>query len=233
MLLRSEFRGENWQEISPDLTNQGTCNNNDRAWGTITSVDESPIKQGVIWVGTDDGNVQLTLDGGKNWTKLNDRIPGLPAGSPVSHVTASHHDPGTAYVSFLRARSSFDASGHAYYCSPELQTYLDLKPYCYKTTDFGKTWTSITGNLPKDEPINVIKEDHKNPNLLFVGTSQSIYVSIDGGATWSSMKNNMPYVPIHDLCIHPRENDLVVGYVRKKFLDRRYFALAGIKPGCS
>lgn len=217
MLLRSDFRGENWQEISPDLSNQGTCNSEGRAWGTIVSVDESPVKQGVIWVGTDDGNVQLTLDAGKSWAKLNDHFPDLPEGSPVTRVTASYHDPGTAYVSFLRARSSFDASGHSYYCDPKLQTYLDLKPYCYKTTDFGKTWTSIAGTLPQDEPINVIKEDHKNPNLLFVGTSQSIYVSIDGGANWRSMKNNMPFVPIHDLCIHPRENDLVVGSFGRSF----------------
>jgi photosystem II stability/assembly factor-like uncharacterized protein len=211
MLLRSDFRGENWQEISPDLTNRETCRDSGKVWGTITSVDESPVKQGVIWVGTDDGNVQLTQDGGESWTKLHDRIPDHPEGYPVTRVTASRHNPGTAYVSFLRARSNFDASGHAYFCSRDLQIRFDLKPYCYKTTDFGKTWTSITGNLPQNYPINVIKEDHKNPNLLFVGTSKCIYVSIDGGANWTPMRNNMPYVPIHDLCIHPRENDLVVG----------------------
>ncbi|HIB04752.1 MAG TPA: hypothetical protein EYO18_03325 [Candidatus Marinimicrobia bacterium] len=217
MLLRSDFRGESWREISPDLTNQRTCADNEKVWGTITSIDESPVKQGVIWVGTDDGNVQLTQDGGKTWTKLNDRIPKHPEGLQVTRVISSHHNPGTAYVSFLGTRSNFDASGHAYYCSPEIQTHLDLKPYCYKTTDFGKSWTSITGNLPNDEPINVIQEDHKNPNLLFVGTSRCIYVSIDNGANWTSMKNNMPYVPIHDLCIHPRENDLVVGSFGRSF----------------
>jgi len=210
-LLRSDFRGECWQEISPDLTNQGTCSDRGKVWGTITSVDESPVKQGVIWVGTDDGNVQLSQDGGKSWTKLNDRIPYHPEGCPVTRVTASRHYPGIAYVSFLGARSNFDASGHAYFCTPDKRTRFDLKPYCYKTKDFGKTWTAITENLPQDEPINVIKEDHKNPSLLFVGTSKGIYVSMDGGANWTSMKNNMPCVPIHDLCIHPRENDLVVG----------------------
>ena len=217
MLLRSDFRGESWREISPDLTNQGTCANNEKVWGTITSIDESPIKKGVIWVGTDDGNVQLTQDGGKTWTKLNDRIPKHPGELQVTRVSSSHHNPGTAYVSFLGARSNFDASGHAYYCSPEIQTHLNLKPYCYKTTDFGKSWTSITGNLPNNEPINVIQEDHKNPNLLFVGTSRCIYVSIDNGANWTSMKNNMPNVPIHDLCIHPRENDLLVGSFGRSF----------------
>ena len=211
MLLRSDFRGENWREISPDLTNQEICVDNGKVWGTITTIDESPIKQGVIWVGTDDGNIHLTQNGGKTWTKINDNIPKNPKGMYVSHVTASHHYPGKAYVSFLGARSNFDASGHAYYCSPELTTYLNLEPYCYKTTDFGKTWTSITENLPDDEPINVIQEDHKNPNLLFVGSSRCIYVSIDDGTNWISMKNNMPNVPIHDLLIHPRENDLIVG----------------------
>lgn len=217
MLLRSEFRGENWQAISPDLTNQAKCSAKGREWAAIISIAESPVQQGVIWVGTDDGNVQLTLDGGKNWTKLNDHISGLPEGSPVSGVTASYHNAGTAYVSFQRARSSFDASGHAYYCSPALQTHLDLKPYCYKTNDYGRTWTSITADLPQNEPINVVKEDHKNPDLLFVGTSQSIYASIDGGTNWVSMKNNMPYVPIHDLCIHPREHDLIVGSFGRSF----------------
>ena len=206
MLLRSDFRGEAWREISPDLTNQGTCANNEKVWGTITSIDESPIKKGVIWVGTDDGNVQLTQDGGKTWTKLNDRIPKHPGKLQVTRVSSSHHNPGTAYVSFLGARSNFDASGHAYYCTPEIQTHLNLKPYCYKTTDFGKSWTSITGNLPNDEPINVIQEDHKNPNLLFVGTSRCIYVSIDNGANWTSMKNNMPNVCLLYTSPSPRDS---------------------------
>lgn len=193
VLLRSPFRGENWQEISPDLTNKGSDPEDRRIKGTITTIDESPIEQGVIWVGTDDGNVQLTRDNGKTWTKLNDRIPNYP-GYTVTRVTASHHNQGTAYLSFSGLRSKFD-----------------LKPYVYKTTDYGQTWTSIVNNLPDDEPVNVIKEDHKNPKLLFIGTAKAIHVSIDGGNTWTSMRNNMPYIPIHDLCIHPRENDLVVG----------------------
>ena len=193
VLLRSPFRGENWQEISPDLTNQGSNPEDRRIKGTITTIDESPVEQGVIWVGTDDGNVQLTRDNGESWTKLNDRIPDYP-GYTVTRVTASHHHQGTAYVSISGLRSKFD-----------------LKPYVYKTADYGRTWKSIVNNLPDDEPVNVIKEDHKNPNLLFIGTVRSIHVSVDGGNTWTSMRNNMPYIPILDLCIHPRENDLVVG----------------------
>ncbi len=193
VLLRSPFRGEDWQEISPDLTNQESSPKDRRIKGTITTLDESPVEQGVIWVGTDDGNVQLTRDGGKTWTKLNDRIPNYPAYT-VTRIFASFHKQGTAYLTLSGLRSDFD-----------------LKPYVYKTIDYGQTWTSITNNLPKDEPVNVIREDHKNPNLLFVGTAKSIHVSIDSGNTWTSMRNNMPSIPIHDFCIHPRENDLVVG----------------------
>lgn len=211
VLLRSDYKGEHWREISPDLTEQMPCADTGKVWGTITSISESPVKQGLIWVGTDDGNVQLTRDGGRTWTKLNDRIPGHPGLYPVTQMTASHHFPGTAYVSFTGARSNFDASGHAYFCSDTLTSDLDLKPYLYKTTDYGRTWTSLTSTLPQDEPVNVIKEDHRNPDLLFAGTSKNLYVSIDGGAAWAPMRNNMPAVPIHDLHIHPRENDLIVG----------------------
>ncbi len=194
ILLRSDFRGENWKEISPDLTTNdpikiGEFEN--AHYCTITTIDESPVMKGVIWVGTDDGNVQLTKDNGKTWTKLNDRITGNP-GYFVSRVTASHHDTGTAYVTYTGRRRD------------------DSRPFVYKTNDFGKTWTSIANNLP-NEAINVIKEDRKNRNLLFLGTDKAVYVTIDGGRTWAKMKNNMPTQPVHDLVIHPRENDLVVG----------------------
>jgi len=206
VLLRSPYRGEDWQEISPDLTNYEEVMKS-RAAGTtedeymdgfvpkrtISTMDESPVEQGVIWVGTDDGNVQLTRDGGETWTKLNKNIPGF-AGYVVTRITASHHKPGAAYLTISGLRNK-----------------LDLKPYVYKTSDYGKTWKSISSNLPEDEPVNVIREDHKNPNLLFVGTAKSIYVSINGGSSWASLKNNLPYIPIHDLAIHPRENDLIVG----------------------
>jgi hypothetical protein len=161
------------------------------AYGTITTLDESPLDKNVLWVGTDDGNVQLTRDGGKTWTLLNESIPGNPE-YWVSRVTASHHEPATAYVSFSgRRRDDFGA-------------------YLYKTADFGRTWESIVRGLP-DEPVNVIVEDHKNPNLLFVGTEKAVYVSIDGGEHWARMQNNMPTNGVHDLVIHRRENDLVVG----------------------
>ncbi|MFY0682940.1 MAG: hypothetical protein JXR20_00200 [Balneola sp.] len=193
-VLRSGFSGESWEEISPDLSNNdevkaaGTGN---IQYGTITTLEESPINPNELWVGTDDGNVQVTTDGGKNWTKLNDNITGNP-GYWVSRIEASAHYPGTAYVSYTGLRRD------------------DFRPFVYKTTDFGKTWTSIASNLP-NESINVIKEDHKNPNLLFIGTDNSVFASIDGGKKWTKMTNGIPTNPAHDLVIHPRENDLVVG----------------------
>jgi photosystem II stability/assembly factor-like uncharacterized protein len=194
VVLRSSNRGESWEKISPDLT---TNNSELRSVGplaycTITTLAESPVQQGVLWVGTDDGNIQLTKDGGKNWEKLNGRIPNY-LGCWVSRVVASFHDTDTAYITFTGRRKD------------------DFGPYVYKTTDFGLTWISIAEGLPKDEPVNVIREDHKNPNLLFVGTEKTVYVSIDGGKHWAKMKNNMPTAGVKDLVIHPRENDLVVG----------------------
>ena len=193
-VLRSPNRGESWEKISPDLT----TNDPRRIEGvgavkycTITTLDESPVLKGVIWAGTDDGNVHLTRDEGKTWTKLNDRIPDNP-GYWVSRVVASHFDAGTAYLTYTGFHQD------------------DFGPFVYKTTDFGDTWVSIAGNLP-EESVNVIREDHKNSRLLFIGTDKAVYVSIDGGKNWNKMKNNMPTIPVHDLVIHPRENDLVVG----------------------
>lgn len=132
-----------------------------------------------------------SIDRGKTWTKLNERIPGNP-GYWVSRVVASSHYEGTAYVTYTGFH------------------YDDFRPFVYKTTDFGETWKSISNGLP-EEAVNVIKEDYKNPNLLFLGTDKAVYVTIDGGKHWAKMKNNMPTIPVHDLVIHPRENDLVVG----------------------
>ena len=200
VLLRSPDRGDSWDEISPDLTTETDDVRRRRARRekrSITTLDQSPIEEGIIWVGTDNGNVQLTRDEGKTWKKLNDHIPNNPK-HWVSRVVASHHAPGRAYVSFTgRGRD-------------------DFRPYVYVTHDYGENWKSIAADLP-DEPINVIREDHKNPNLLFVGNDKSVYVTIDAGENWTSMKNNMPTQPVHDLVIHPRENDLVVGTYGRGF----------------
>ena len=181
-VVRSPFRGDTWEVISPDLSGNnpkfmptGKGGDGNIQYCTITSFDESPLDANVLWAGTDDGNVQVTRDLGKNWTLLNDNITGNP-GYWVSRVEASHFDPGTAYVSYTGYRRD------------------DFRPFVYKTTDFGATWTSIAANLP-NEPINVIQEHHANPDLLFVGTEFALYVSIDSGKNWTKMKNNMPTVP--------------------------------------
>ena len=194
VLLRSNNRGATWTEISPDLTKNLPDRRNGTGniqYATLTSIDESPIVGGVIWAGTDDGNVQVTRDSGKTWTNLTDKISGHP-GHWVSRVIASHHDAATAYATVTGYRSD------------------DFKPFVWKTADYGATWTSIAANLP-NEPINVIREDRRNPNLLFIGTDFGVHASLDGGKVWQRMKNGITTNPVHDLAIHPREQELIVG----------------------
>ncbi|MFO7867554.1 MAG: hypothetical protein R6V02_12210 [Candidatus Aminicenantes bacterium] len=197
MLLRSMNRGGDWQEISPDLTT------NDRVkiagkghiqYCTITTISESPLTPGLIWVGTDDGKVWVTRDGGAGWRDLTSLLAeaGAPENIWVSRVFASHHDPATGYVTKTGFRRD------------------DFRPYIYKTTDYGQSWTDISAGLP-DKSINVVFEDRKNPDLLFVGNDKGIYVSITRGENWVYMRNNMPTIAVHDLLVHPRENDLVAG----------------------
>ncbi len=194
IVLKSTNRGESWTEISPDLT----TNNEERIVGTgniqyctIVTLDESSILPDLLWVGTDDGNLQVTRDGGKTWTLLNDNIPDNP-GHWISRVEASNYNPAVAYVTMTGYRAD------------------DFKPYVYKTTNYGKTWKSIAAGLP-DEPICVIREDFKNRGLLFVGTTMGVYVSLDGGKIWNNLKGNLPTTPVEDLKIHPREKDIVLG----------------------
>lgn len=198
VLFRSLNRGDAWQEISPDLTTSdpSRCGLNSGyvPYCTITSISESPMTAGVIWVGTDDGKVQLTRDHGATWTDLTSAVEaaGGPADRYVSRVFASPHDAGTGFV----AKNGFRND--------------DFRPFLYRTTDFGKTWTAISANLAAS-PINVVVQDRKNPNLLIVGNDLGVWVSTDGGSAWQRLKANLPTVPVHDLTIHPRENDLVLG----------------------
>ncbi len=194
VLLRSANRGDTWTEISPDLTKnlpERRGGSGNIQYATITTIDESPVIGGVIWAGTDDGNVQVTRDGGKTWTNVTDTIAGHP-GYWVSRVIASHHDAAAAYVTVTGYRHD------------------DFKPFAWKTTDYGATWSSIAGNLP-NEAINVIREDRENPNLLVVGTDFGVHASLDGGRTWQRMKNGITTSPVHDLAIHPRDRELIVG----------------------
>jgi len=147
----------------------------------------------VIWVGTDDGNVQITHNDGKDWINTRSNVRGVPDDLWVSRLEASHFAEGTAYLTFDGHRSA------------------NLKPWVFKTTDFGNSWTNISSNLPDGNPVYVIKEDLQNPNLLFVGTEFAVFYSINSGKTWTKLNLNMPTVAFHDLVIHPRDNDLVAG----------------------
>ena len=186
-LFKTVSRGDSWNTISPDLTADP-----DSRFSAIVSIDESPLKPGVVWVGTSDGNVQLTLDDGANWTRLNDNMAGAPKSYWVKRVEASNHEPGRAYVVF---------DGHR---------HDDQNPYIYVTEDFGKTWKRITNGLPEGS-VYVVREDYKNPDLLFAGTEFAVYISLDRGETWTRFMNGLPTVPVHDLYIHPRDFDLIAG----------------------
>ncbi|MBX3117541.1 MAG: T9SS type A sorting domain-containing protein [Fimbriimonadaceae bacterium] len=192
-VFKSLNRGDGWTAISPDLT----TNNPDKIRGnvphcTITTLDESPKKAGVIWAGTDDGNVWVTQDDGANWTQVNANMPGAPKEWWISRVHASPHDVATAFVTITGFRED------------------EFTPLIYKTTDYGKTWNSIASNLP-NEQLCVVKQDILNPDLLFVGTEQSCQVSLDGGKSWNKLGNGLPSAPVQDLLVHPRDGDLVVG----------------------
>lgn len=194
-VVRSRNQGESWEEISGDLTTQDEVKIRgigNIQYCTITTMEESPAKEGVIWVGTDDGKVWVTPDGGRNWNDVTANIPGHP-GYWISRVATSNADEAIAYVTITGYRHD------------------DFRPWVYKTTDYGKTWKSIASNLPADESLCVIREHPVNPNLLFIGSTKAVYVSFDGGQVWNQFRNNMPNNPVEDLQIHPREKDLIVG----------------------
>lgn len=203
-LFRSLNRGHSWEIISPDLSTNDPQKQKDSGGPvtldntgaeihcTITTISESSVKKGVVWCGTDDGNVQVTKDGGKTWNNVVKNIPHLPSHTWCSRVEASHFDAGKAYAAFDGHRED------------------DYRPYVYKTEDYGKTWTSIKGNLPFGW-VHVIREDLKNPNLLFVGSEFGIFASLDNGQNWFSMKNDLPTAAVRDIAIHPREHDLIIG----------------------
>lgn len=204
-LHKSEDMGDTWQIISPDLTtNDPTKQTQEDSGGlskdnsgaenhtTIFTIAESPLDENVIWVGTDDGNVQVTQDGGETWTNTIANVPALPKNTWVYHIEASVFDKGTAYAVF---------EGH---------TQNDMNPYTYKTTDFGKTWSSIITDEVEGFVRN-IQEDYVNPDLLFLGTEFGLYITMDGGKNWNKFTNNMPAVAVHFIDLHKGTNDLVMG----------------------
>ena len=204
-LYRSRDHGDSWERISPDLTTNDpvkqeqeksgglTVDNSDaEAHTTIYTISESPKNPNVVWVGTDDGNVQVTRDGGKHWTNVTSKVKGVPPATWVSTVEASRYDEGTAYATF---------DGHA---------LGDMKTYVFKTTDFGQTWQSlVTTDL--SGYAHVVKEDTVNRDLLFLGTEFGLFISLDGGKQWAAFKGgDFPQVAVRDIAVQPRENDLLL-----------------------
>ena len=205
---RSENRGDSWIPISPDLTKDqerialpimGRVQSWDNPWdvgamsnyNTITSITESPLNENIIYAGTDDGIIQVTIDGGANWTKTEtNRLPGVPATAFVNDIKADLHNEGTAYIALDNHKSG------------------DFKPYLYKTLDYGKTWKSIKGNIPDKHLCWRLVQDHVDPNLLFAATEFSIYFTINGGDHWNKLKGS-PTISFRDLAIQKREDDLV------------------------
>ncbi len=203
-LLRTRDRGESWEKLSDDLTTNdpqkqrqiesgGLTPDNSTAENhcTIYTISESPLNERLIWVGTDDGNLQVTRDGGKNWKNVVGNVPDLPPCTWVTQVAAGRHAEGTAYVTFDGHRTG------------------DMTSYIYKTTDFGETWVSLVADEIEGYCLSVC-EDLVNPDLLFLGTEFGLYITLDGGAQWARLKGKLPKVGVREVIIHPREHDLIL-----------------------
>jgi len=209
-VFKSTDQGDNWTRISPDLTSgvdrktlsimgqkvedRTMLSRNDgvAAFPCVTTLSESPVRAGILWAGTDDGNLQVSRDG-ETWKNVTSNVPGVPKGTYVSRVLSSAYDPGTAYAAFDGHRGD------------------DFNIYLFKTTDFGEHWKSITNGIPKNQgTLHTIREHPRNRDLLFAGGEFGLYVSFDRGDTWQELKNNLPRVPVDDIAIHPRENDLIL-----------------------
>ena len=228
-VYRSDDRGDNWVRISPDLTRQLKWDElpiMGKVWSTdsvayhesttalsnVVSLDESPLLEGLIYAGTDDGLLQVTEDGGKNWRRIED-FPGVPTWTYVSDVFASPRDANTVFVALNNWQRG------------------DYKPYLVESTDKGRTWTNITGNLPDRHDVWSVIQDHIDGNLLFAGTEFGLFASVDGGAAWVQLKGGLPTIQVRDMAVQKRENDLVLGTFGRGFyvLDD-YSALREISP---
>jgi photosystem II stability/assembly factor-like uncharacterized protein len=206
VVFKSEDFGSTWEVISPDLTTNDPDKQKEAggpAWPenttaeyhcTIISLAESPVQPGVLWAGTDDGRLHVSMNGGAEWSDVDGRVPDLPPNSPVSHVEPSITSAGLAYCSFDRHMLD------------------DFRPYIFRTPDFGLTWTEITGDLPDEAYVWVVREDPKNPRILYAGTELGLFVTFNRGEEWIRLHlNNLPAVAVHDILVHPRDNDLILG----------------------
>jgi len=208
-LFRSRDQGRNWEDLGDMTTGTDrrtlqimgqevadhvpSLDDGVPYWPTISALAESPRVRGVLYVGTDDGQIRVSRDEGRTWADVADRVPGLPAQSWIAGFEASKHADGTVYLTVDNHRSD------------------DFGNYVYRSTDFGQTWTSITGDLPARRVARTIRQDAKNPELLYLGTEMGLFVSLDAGARWLPFRLNMPTLAINDLVVHPRDNDLVLG----------------------
>ena len=236
-LYRSDDRGENWRAVSGDLTRQLDPKNQrlmGRTWGAdavqknrfttalsvASALDESPLEEGLLYVGTDDGLIQISDDGGARWRRMG-RFPGIPRRAYVSDICASRHDAGRLYVAFNNYQRG------------------DFKPYLLKSNDRGRTWTSVSGDLPDRYVVWSIVEDHVNADLLFAGTEFGLFFTIDGGRNWVQLKGGAPTAQFRDLNLHRRENDLVAATFGRGFymLDDctplRYLGVETLIRNCS
>lgn len=215
VVFRSEDRGNTWEVISGDLSRQLDRNQlkvMDKVWsmdavaknrstsiyGNITALDESPLKEGLLYAGTDDGLIHVSDNGGQSWRKI-DKITGVPERTYVNAIVASQHNANTAYAVFNNHKNG------------------DFKPYIYKTQDAGRSWAPVHGDLPQRGSVYDIAEDHENPGLLFAGTEFGCFFTVNGGDKWVQLKNGLPTVAIRDLEIQRRENDLVLASFGRGF----------------
>lgn len=214
-LFRSDDRGNSWKTISPDLTrgldrnalevmgkiqsvDAVSKNRSTSIYGNAVSLDESPLVDGLLYVGTDDGVISITEDAGQNWRRV-ESFPDIPERTYVSCLTASQHDADIVFAAFDNHKMG------------------DFKPYLLRSNDRGRTWTSIAGDLPDREIVYSVKQDHQKPELLFVGTEFGVYVTVDGGVKWIRLKGGVPTIAVRDLEIQRRESDLVLGTFGRSF----------------
>ena len=203
VIFQSSDQGSSWEPISHDLTQADPekwkpsggpiFTDSPEIYGAVTRISESSVKRGVIWAGTDDGNIQVTENGGGQWVNVASNVKGVPAGSPVSALETSHRSENVVYAAFDRHMLD------------------DMRPHLFKTSDMGKTWTSINQGLPANAFIWVIREDLKNPDVLYLGTEVGPFLSLDAGAHWSRFNlNNLPNVAVRDIFLQPDRNDILL-----------------------